>query len=538
MRLPPAPIKPCVARPKGRHRLTREPAAWTSTTHFYSTQGKPVLNAPHRADTAPRLSPAEIRSIIIGLVAAMLLAALDQTIVATAMPTIGLELGDAANLPWIVTAYLLASTAVTPLYGKLSDIHGRRIMLLIAITTFSVGSLLCALAPTMIALALARGLQGIGGGGLIALSQIILADILSAKERARYQVYIAGVFALSSVAGPLLGGFFAQHLHWSAIFWINLPIGLAAFILTNDKLKLLPRNERRHSVDYPGAALLVVSSTSLMLALSWGGVRYPWGSAPVLGLAAFGLLSGVAFAARLATAGEPLIPLSVLRDRVVTSATLAACFAMGTLIGLSIYVPIFLEGVIGLDPSRSGLAMVPLMVGTVVGATLSGRSMAYLRHYKRLPLLTLSVGACGLLAFMGPELPLWFTEILFVLLSMGIGTVLPLSTIVVQNAVAPQQLGIATASMNFFRSLGGALIVAIFGTLVLGGAGGAGESAVHDMAALIRGADAGQLGQTFRLVFLAACFGLVLALGCLSLVEERPLQETVGHGRDGRGQRD
>lgn len=180
----------------------RPEPAWTSTTHFFSTQGKPVLNAPYRADTAPRLSPAEIRSIIIGLVAAMLLAALDQTIVATAMPTIGLELGDAANLPWIVTAYLLASTAVTPLYGKLSDIHGRRIMLLIAITTFSVGSLLCALAPTMIALALARGLQGIGGGGLIALSQIILADILSAKERARYQVYIAGVFALSSVAGP------------------------------------------------------------------------------------------------------------------------------------------------------------------------------------------------------------------------------------------------------------------------------------------------------------------------------------------------
>lgn len=492
----------------------------------------PVLNAPHRAGTAPRLSPAEIRSIIIGLVAAMLLSALDQTIVATAMPTIGLELGDAANLPWIVTAYLLASTAVTPLYGKLSDIHGRRIMLLIAIAAFSIGSLLCALAPTMIALALARGLQGIGGGGLIALSQIILADILSAKERARYQVYIAGVFALSSVAGPLLGGFFAQHLHWSAIFWINLPIGLLAFALTNDKLKLLPRHERRHSVDYPGAALLVVSSTSLMLALSWGGVRYPWNSSPVLGLAGFSLLSGVGFATRLATANEPLIPLSVLRDRVVTSATLAACFAMGTLIGLSIYVPIFLEGVIGLDPSRSGLAMVPLMIGTVAGATLSGRSMVYFRHYKRVPiaLLTLSVGTCGLLAFMGHGLPLWLIEILFVLLSMGIGTVLPLSTIVVQNAVALPQLGIATASMNFFRSLGGALIVAIFGTLVLGGAGEA--SATHDMAALIQGADAEMLGQTFRLVFLAACLGLVLALGCLSLVEERPLRDAVGHRRE------
>jgi EmrB/QacA subfamily drug resistance transporter len=490
-----------------------------------------VLNAPHRAeaaDASARLDPDQIRSIIIGLVAAMLLAALDQTIVATALPTIGLELGDAANLPWIVTAYLLASTAVTPLYGKLSDIHGRRIMLLIAIVTFSLGSLLCALAPSMIALALARGLQGIGGGGLIALAQTILADILTAKERARYQVYIAGVFALSSVAGPLLGGFFAQHLHWSAIFWINLPIGLAAFLLTNGKLKLLPRRERRHSVDYPGAALLVVSSTSLMLALSWGGVHYPWASAPVLGLAAFGLAGAAAFAARLATAAEPLIPLSVLSDRVVTSATLAACFAMGTLIGLSIYVPIFLEGVIGLDPSRSGLAMVPLMIGTVVGATISGRSMVHFRHYKRLPLalLSLSVVACAALAFLGHRLPLWGIEILFVVLSMGIGTVLPLSTIAVQNAVAPQQLGIATASMNFFRALGGALIVAIFGTLVLGGAGG--ESTAHDMAALIRGADAAQLGQTFRLVFLAACLGLVLALACLGLVEERPLQDSAG----------
>ncbi|WP_238178787.1 MDR family MFS transporter [Methylobacterium dankookense] len=492
------------------------------------------MNAPQRGAAQVRLSSAEIRSIIIGLVAAMLLAALDQTIVATAMPTIGLELGDAANLPWIVTAYLLASTAVTPLYGKLSDIHGRRIMLLVAIAIFSLGSLLCALAPTMVELALARGLQGIGGGGLIALAQTILADILSPKERARYKVYIAGVFALASVAGPLLGGVFAQHLHWSAIFWINLPIGLLAFALTNDKLRLLPRNERRHSVDYPGAGLLILSSTSLMLALSWGGVRYPWGAAPVLGLAAFGLLVGVGFVARLLTAPEPLIPTSVLRDQVVYSATLAACFAMGTLIGLSIYVPIFLEGVVGLSASQSGAAMVPLMVGTVAGATLSSRSMLHFQHYKRIPLaaLALSVVVCALLAFGSREMPLWLLEILFVLLSMGIGTVLPLSTIVVQNAVAPHQLGIATASMNFFRSLGGAIIVAIFGTLVLGGVGSNdGAGTAHDMAVLLQGADAGQLGLTFRLVFIAACLGLVLAAGCLSLMEERPLH---GPGADKR----
>ncbi|MCJ2120258.1 MFS transporter [Methylobacterium sp. J-001] len=490
--------------------------------------GPPIAVTGIQAQPAPaaareRLSPLEIRAIVFGLMTAMLLAALDQTIVATAMPTIGLALGDAANLPWIVTAYLLASTAVTPLYGKLSDIHGRRIMLLIAIATFVLGSLACAVAPTMVTLALARGLQGIGGGGLIALSQTILADIMAPKERARYQVVIAGVFVAASVAGPLLGGFFAQHLHWSLIFWINLPIGFLAFALTNAKLKLLPRNERRHTLDYPGAVLLVLGSTTLLLALSWGGVRYPWGSAPVLGLLALAAVLGGGFAARLATAAEPLIPTEVLKDRVVYSATLSACFAMGTFIGLTIYVPIFLEGVIGLTASESGVALVPLMVGTVTGATLSGRSMLLFRHYKRLPLamMSLSIACCAVIALEGRALPFWLMEVLFALLSMGIGTILPLSTIAIQNAVAPHQLGIATAAMNFFRSLGGALIVAAFGTIVLGGATGTG----HDVESLIRGGDPAQLALTFRWVFLAACFGLVAAFGFLAYMEERPLGE-------------
>ncbi|WP_409568380.1 MDR family MFS transporter [Methylobacterium sp. J-072] len=484
------------------------------------TATDPSTPAPTARD---RLSPVEIRAIVFGLMTAMLLAALDQTIVATAMPTIGLDLGDAANLPWIVTAYLLASTAVTPLYGKLSDIHGRRIMLLIAIATFVLGSLACAVAPTMVTLALARGLQGVGGGGLIALSQTILADIMPPKERARYQVVIAGVFVAASVAGPLLGGFFAQHLHWSLIFWINLPIGFLAFALTNAKLKLLPRNERRHTLDYPGAVLLVLSSTTLLLALSWGGVRYPWGSAPVLGLLALAAVLGSLFAARLATAAEPLIPTEVLKDRVVYSATLSACFAMGTFIGLTIYVPIFLEGVIGLTASESGMALVPLMVGTVTGATLSGRSMLLFRHYKRLPLamMSLSIVCCAVIALEGRALPFWLMEVLFALLSMGIGTILPLSTIAIQNAVETHQLGIATAAMNFFRSLGGALIVAAFGTIVLGGATGTG----HDVESLIRGGDPAQLALTFRSVFAAACLGLVAAFGFLAYMEERPLGE-------------
>lgn len=485
------------------------------------------MNAPQPAATLHRrLDDAEIKSIVIGLMTAMLLAALDQTIVATAMPTIGLDLGDAVNLPWIVTAYLLASTAVTPLYGKLSDIHGRRIMLLIAITTFSLGSLVCAVAPTMVTLALARGLQGIGGGGLIALSQTIIGDIMSPKERARYQVYIAGVFVAASVAGPLLGGFFAQHLHWSYIFWINLPIGFLAFALTNGKLKLLPRHERRHRLDWPGASLLVLGSTSLLLALSWGGVRFPWTSTVVLSLLAAAALLGTGFAARLATAAEPLIPTNVLKDQVVYSATLAACFAMGTFIGLTIYVPIFFEGVLGLSASQSGLALVPLMIGTVTGATLSGRSMLYFKRYKRVPMamMGVSVACCALIAAYGRALPFPLMEVLFLFLSIGLGTILPLSTIAIQNTVELHELGIATASMNFFRSLGGALIVAAFGTIVLGGtAGNAG--AVHDMEALIRGSDAAHLAGTFRWVFWAACLGLGLAWTFLILMEERPLRD-------------
>ncbi len=486
------------------------------------------MNAPQPAFAPPgRLTHPQIRSIVVGLMTAMFLAALDQTIVATALPTIGLALGDAGNLPWIVTAYLLASTAVTPLYGKLSDIHGRRIMLLIAIATFSLGSLCCALAPTMGMLALARGLQGVGGGGLIALSQTIIGDIMSPKERARYQVFIAGVFVASSLAGPILGGFLAQHLSWHWIFWINLPLGLVALVLTNGALKLLPRHERRHRLDYPGAALMVLASSSLLLALSWGGVRYPWGSGIVVGLLVAAAVLGAGFAARLATAAEPLIPTRVLKDQVVTTATIAACFAMGTFIGLSIYVPIFFEGVLRFTASQSGLALLPLMVGTVTGATLSGRSMLYFKRYKRVPVIMMgvSLACCTVLAVFEMQLPFWLMEVMLALLSIGIGTVLPLSTIAIQNTVELHELGIATAAMNFFRSLGGALIVAAFGTIVLGGAAGGGGAVGHDMESLIRGADAVALAATFRWVFTAACLGLMLCWFALGAMEERPLRD-------------
>ncbi|HEV7874568.1 MAG TPA: MFS transporter, partial [Enterovirga sp.] len=230
----------------------------------------------------PALTQADIRQIFGGILLAMFLAALDQTIVATAMPTIGRDLHDLEHLPWIVTAYLLAATAVTPLYGKFSDMHGRRVAMLIAIATFVAGSIACAMAPTMLVLILARALQGLGGGGLISLAQTIIADMVTPRERGRYQVWIASVFATSSLAGPVLGGLIAETLHWSVIFWINLPLGLLALWLTNSRLKLLPRHDRPHRLDILGALLMVGGTVSLMLALNWGGVRMPWTSPAIL----------------------------------------------------------------------------------------------------------------------------------------------------------------------------------------------------------------------------------------------------------------
>ncbi|MEA2860276.1 MAG: hypothetical protein QOC72_2315 [Methylobacteriaceae bacterium] len=469
-----------------------------------------VISLPHR----------EILSIILGLLLAMLLAALDQTIVATAMPTMGQDLHDIEHLPWIVTSYLLASTAVTPLYGKLSDIHGRRPVLLAAISTFILGSVACALAPSMLVLICARGLQGIGGGGLISLAQTIIADIVSPRERGRYQVYIASVFITSSLAGPVLGGFFAEHVHWSAIFWINVPLGLGAFAMTYSKLKRLPRHQRPHSLDIVGAMCLIAASTSLLLALTWGGVRYPWLSFQISALILVSAAFWAAFFLRTQMASEPLIPITVLQNQVVRTGTLSASLAMGTFIGLSIFMPIYFEGIVRLSASGSGLALIPLMVGTVVGATISGRSMTHIAHYKRLPLIALvfSLGATAAMAF-AHSYSLLLIEVLLATISIGLGTVMPVTTVSIQNAVAVHELGTATASMNFFRQLGGAFIVAIFGTIVLNGAGISGVGIAHGIVGTP------ELVNAFRSVFLTAAAGVLVCLLFLLRMEEKPLLE-------------
>jgi EmrB/QacA subfamily drug resistance transporter len=478
------------------------------------------------APPAP-LTHAEILRIIFGVMMAMFLSALDQTIIATALPTMGRDLGDFDLLPWVVTSYLLTGTAVTPLYGKISDIKGRRPTMLVGISLFVLGSIACALAPSMLVLILARGLQGLGGGGLIALAQTIIGDIVAPKERGRYQAYIAGVFVSSSLAGPVLGGFFAEHLHWSLIFWINVPMGLAAFLMTDRLLRRLPRHDRPHALDFLGALLLMAATTVLMLALNWGGTRYAWGSGAILGLLAASVVLWVLFGLRLGSAAEPLIPLNLFANPVVRNATLAALFGMGTFIGLSIYVPVYLESVLGLSASDSGLALAPFMVGTVAGATLAGRAMMHLTHYKRLPVvgLALAAGATLIIALHVASLPLWALELLLVGFSVGLGTLLPTTTVSVQNAVSLHQLGTATAGMNFFRSLAGALVVAAFGALLLGG--GHGISLHEAPAGKAAGPASPEVLEAFRNVFLAATLCLVCAEIFLLRMKQLPLRSSA-----------
>jgi EmrB/QacA subfamily drug resistance transporter len=478
--------------------------------------------APPASTGAPLTHP-EIRRIIFGVVMAMFLAALDQTIIATALPTIGRELGDFDLLSWVVTAYLLTATAATPLYGKISDIRGRRPTMLVGISIFVIGSVACALAPSMLFLIIARGVQGLGGGGLISLAQTIIGDIVAPKERGRYQAYIAGVFVSSSLAGPVLGGFFAEHLHWSIIFWINVPLGLVAYLMTDRLLRRLPRHDRPHALDILGAVLIIAATSLLMLALNWAGTRFPWLSQPILVLGAGSLVLWVAFAARLATAPEPLIPLTLFANPVVRNGTLAALFGMGTFIGLSIYVPVYLEAVVGLSASDSGMALIPLMVGTVCGATLAGRLMTRVVHYKRISLVGLaaSVVATALLSWKAASLPLPLLEVLFALFSIGLGTLFPMTTVSIQNAVPLHQLGTATAGMNFFRSLGGALVVAGFGALLLGGGI---EAGLHGPAHDAHAAASQGVVDAFRAVFGAATACLAVSMAFLLAMEELPLR--------------
>jgi EmrB/QacA subfamily drug resistance transporter len=472
-----------------------------------------------------RLSDGQKRRIMIGVMMAMMLAALDQTIVAPALPIMGAALGDSEFLSWIISAYLVTGTAVTPLYGKFSDIHGRRPALFLSLGIFLLGSVICALAPSMAAIIIGRAVQGLGGGGLLALAQTVVADIAAPRERARYVVYFSLVWATSSVAGPIIGGFFAQHLHWSLIFWINLPVGALAFAMTNRALKVLPQFKRDHRLDLVGAVLIIGATSALLLLLTLGGVHYAWTSPPILLLAGAVAILILGFVIDMARAKEPLIPFAVFRNEVVGSASLSMFFAMLAFVGVTVYLPIYLEFALGMAPTASGAGLIVLLAGSVVGANTTGRYMARVVHYKRMALVGLicAILASAALSLLARRLAFWQIEALMLAVGVGVGAIFPTLTVSVQNAVDPRDLGIGTATLGFLRSLGGAIGVATFGAVVLAH-GVVSDAGLSHAGAAFDPDLARRAGDAFVGVFALQGGALAVSLVFLLLMEERPLR--------------
>src|SRR5882757_6098962 len=473
------------------------------------------------------LSHGEIRTIVFGLMLAMFIAALNQTIVATALPTIGREFRDFELLPWVVTAYLLTSTAVAPLYGKLSDIHGRRAMMLASIGIFVAGSAACAAAHDMIMLILGRGLQGIGGGGILPLAQAILADAVAPRERGRYQAYMGSVWVTAGLGGPVVGGILTEHFHWSIIFWFNVPLGLIAAAMAHRSLRRLPRHDRKHKLDLLGAALMMTAAIPLLLALTWGGTRYPWLSPPIAALVAAAAVLSMLFAWRLARASEPFLPLPVLANPVMRMGTVCTSFSQGAVIGLTIFLPLYYELVHKFSASDAGLALIPIVVMSTPGSILAGRAMMHLDHYKRVPLICLScsIAALSLLVW-NPALPPIAVAFVLSVVAFGIGTSYPVGTVSIQNAVSRYQVGAAMGAMNFFRGLTAAFIVAAMGAIVLAALGvsperGGNSAALTATAANALGVD---LAHVFRGVFALGVVCLIASLIALLRMEERPLR--------------
>lgn len=469
------------------------------------------------------LTPAEVRSILISLLLAMFLAALDQTIVATALPTIGRQFDDVGNLSWVITAYLLASTAVAPVFGTLSDIYGRRGTIISAMALFMAGSVLCALAPNMLVLILGRALQGLGGGGILPIVQTIISDVVSPRERGHYQAYFSGVWVAAGVGGPILGGVFAEHLHWSMIFWINLPLGIAALALMLPNMRKIPVFHRRRKVDWLGGVLLMVSAVAFMLALTWGGTRLAWASPTIIALLGSAAALGGIFIWHAMRTDQPFLPLPLMGGRVVPYAMAAGGCCMGAMLGLTVHLPLYYEVVYGLTAAQAGLALIPIAAVSVAGAAIAGRAMSRTARYKRIAIGGTSVAALmGLAIALATPLPLPILLAMLGVLAVGLGMVFPVSLVSMQNAVPRAQVGTATGAMNFFRALMSSFTVAAFTTVLLMALGGGialnGEHA-HATEGIARDA----MIAAFRYVFEAAAAMLALAAVALFLMEERPL---------------
>lgn len=473
----------------------------------------------HPPDTLPAVSEADRKRILSGLLLVIFLGALGQLIVAPVLPTLGAELGDIEHLPWIVSAYLLAAAVSTPVFGKLSDIYGRRRILLVALSLFLVGSVFCALAPTMVLLAVSRGIQGLGGGAFIALCQAAIADIIAPRERGRYQAHIVTAFASATIGGPIVGGLLAEYAHWSLIFWLNLPLGLLGMVMMDRAMRAMPERLVERRLDLVGALLLTGAVVAILLAVSWGGVRYPWLSLPILGLAGLALAGFALYAVYARRAPDPFLPLSVFHHPVIAPAGLASFFAMVAMIGLSAYTPMYFELVVGLSSSRAGFAQTALAIGTTLGGMLMGRLIARLPRPKRLavPLMGAAMAALLVLVFAIDRLPTALTLVFLMGIGLALGTMFPLTTVSTQNAVERSHLGVVMATLNLLRNIGGALGSAVYGAILLGGA----QTGRHaDLSSLSPTA----LAEGYTLVFAGVAAAVGLALIAIAPMEQRPLR--------------
>ncbi|TBL27529.1 DHA2 family efflux MFS transporter permease subunit, partial [Verrucosispora sp. SN26_14.1] len=415
----------------------------------------------------PVLSKGQLRLLMFGLMTGMLLAALDQTIVGTALPTIVGELGGISHYSWVVTAYLLASTASTPLYGKMADLYGRRPVFLFSIGTFLLGSLLAGLSQDMTQLIVTRGVQGLGAGGLITLAFTIISDVVSPRDRGRYQGVFGAVFGIASVAGPLVGGYFAET-NWRWIFYLNVPLAILAIVVCSRVIRLVPFTRRKHSIDWLGALLLVAGVSSLLLALSWGGNTYPWGSAAIIGLFVAGAVLAVAFVLQERRVAEPILPLRLFRSATFALAN-GAGFVLGlVMFGSIIFIPLYLQIVKGASPTRSGLLMLPMMAGIIVTSVLTGRAMSRIGRYKWFPVSGSVVLLVGMLLFtrLQVDTSLWVAFGFMTVIGVGLGLCMQSLVLAVQNSVSLRDLGAGTSSATFFRSLGGSFGVAILGAVL------------------------------------------------------------------------
>ncbi len=413
-------------------------------------------------------SPREVRTVFAGLMMALALASLDQNIVAIALPQIVSDLGGLNHLSWVVTSFLVTSTATTPLYGKLSDMHGRKPLFIIAIVVFLIGSCLCGLSRSMTDLVVFRGIQGLGAGGLMVLAQTTIADLVAPRERGRYQGLFGAVFAFSSVAGPLLGGFITSTLSWRWIFYVNVPVGIPALAMIAFGFHR-PHHKISHHIDYMAVVLLTSATVALLLVLSWGGVQYAWSSPCIIGLAVAAAVLTALLIRTEKRSEEPVLSPHIFHNRTVVIASSVMGLSFMGLFGAFVFLPLFFQLVLGMDPAKAGLLLAPMTGGMILTSFLGGRIVSRTGRYKVLTVLGLGGSTLSFIAVMIAAVAgsgMGVIETALIMLGCGFGMVMPNLVVSIQNAVGPRELGAATATAAFFRQLGGTFGVAMSGTIM------------------------------------------------------------------------